>query len=105
MAIVETDVTSDRTIEQIPIGQVPTDLQPGTLPRKMRAWVIRRDREGRAKPLKSLGRSDDLPLLFGHHVPHDEADRSPPFHAGFAVRQNPYRSALRNLSPSHAFHR
>ena len=56
MAIAETDVNSDRTIEQIPLGQVPTDLQPGTLPKKMRAWVIRRDREG--EPLQAFQQED-----------------------------------------------
>jgi crotonyl-CoA carboxylase/reductase len=32
--------------DQIPLGQMPADLQPGTLPRSMHAWVIRREREG-----------------------------------------------------------
>src|SRR3979411_2114741 len=56
MAIAETDVTSDRSIEQIPIGQVPSELQPGSLPRKMRAWVIRREREG--EPLQAFQQED-----------------------------------------------
>src|ERR1700682_399912 len=56
MAIAETDVTSDRSIEQIPIGQVPSELQPGSLPRKMRAWVIRREREG--EPLEAFQQED-----------------------------------------------
>ena len=46
MAIAETQMTSDRTVEQIPIGQIPDELEPGTLHSKMRAWVIRREREG-----------------------------------------------------------
>ena len=56
MAIAETGVNSDRSIEQIPLGQVPTDLQPGSLPKKMRAWVIRRDREG--EPLQAFQQED-----------------------------------------------
>src|SRR3979411_2103152 len=56
MAIAETDVTSDRSIEQIPIGQVPADLQPGSLPKRMRAWVIRREREG--EPLQAFQQED-----------------------------------------------
>ncbi|HEV1997773.1 MAG TPA: crotonyl-CoA carboxylase/reductase, partial [Candidatus Dormibacteraeota bacterium] len=56
MAIAETGVNSDRSIEQIPLGQVPTDLQPGSLPKKMRAWVIRRDREG--EPRRAFQQED-----------------------------------------------
>jgi len=63
MAIIETDVTSDRTIEQIPIGHIPTDLQPGTLPKKMRAWVIRREREG--EPLKAFDRESQMRASLG----------------------------------------
>ncbi|MHB8510338.1 MAG: crotonyl-CoA carboxylase/reductase [Candidatus Dormibacteria bacterium] len=36
----------------MPLGQVPTDLAPGTLPKKMRAWVIRKEREG--EPLSAF---------------------------------------------------
>ena len=46
MAIAETDVSSERTIDEIPLGQVPEDLKPGQLPKRMKAWVIRREREG-----------------------------------------------------------
>lgn len=56
MATPETDVTTDRTIEEIPLGHIPEDLQPGDLPRKMRAWVIRRDREG--EPIHAFQQED-----------------------------------------------
>jgi crotonyl-CoA carboxylase/reductase len=50
----------DRSIEQIPIGEVPKDLQLGMLPKKMRAWVIRRDREG--EPITAFQQEDiDVP--------------------------------------------
>jgi len=70
MAIAETGVNSDRSIEQIPLGQVPTDLQPGSLPKKMRAWVIRRDREGepRERPEREVveaGQPVDLEARVG----------------------------------------
>ncbi|HEV3232064.1 MAG TPA: crotonyl-CoA carboxylase/reductase [Candidatus Dormibacteraeota bacterium] len=46
MAITEPPATSERPVDSIPLGRLPGDLEPGTLPRKMTAWVIRREREG-----------------------------------------------------------
>jgi crotonyl-CoA carboxylase/reductase len=56
MAIAETVVTPERTIEEVPLGHIPEDLKPGDLPRKMRAWVIRRDREG--EPIDAFQQED-----------------------------------------------
>ena len=39
MAIADTGVTADRTVDQIPIGEGAAELELGTLPKKMRAWV------------------------------------------------------------------
>jgi len=36
----------------IPVGEVPSELEPGTLPKRMHAWVIRREREG--EPLQAF---------------------------------------------------
>ncbi|MEA2646930.1 MAG: crotonyl-CoA carboxylase/reductase, partial [Chloroflexota bacterium] len=56
LAVAESPVGEDRPIDQIPIGEVPEALQPGTLPKRMRAWVIRRDREG--EPLQAFQQED-----------------------------------------------
>jgi len=56
MAIAETPLESERTIDEIPLGEVPHDLKPGELPRKMRAWVIRREREG--EPIQAFQQED-----------------------------------------------
>jgi crotonyl-CoA carboxylase/reductase len=45
-----------RVIRQIPLGHVPTDLEPGQLPDTMRAWVIRAEREG--EPLSAFQLED-----------------------------------------------
>jgi crotonyl-CoA carboxylase/reductase len=37
---------SDRKVDSIPLGALPEGLEPGELPRRMSAWVIRREREG-----------------------------------------------------------
>jgi crotonyl-CoA carboxylase/reductase len=49
-------VSNGRTIDEIPIGEVPADLQPGELPRRMHAWVIRREREG--EPMQAFQQED-----------------------------------------------
>ncbi|MEA2682932.1 MAG: crotonyl-CoA carboxylase/reductase [Chloroflexota bacterium] len=60
MAIADSETTTDRDIDEIPLGHLPEDLKPGQLPRRMRAWVIRRDREG--EPLQAFQQEDiDVP--------------------------------------------
>jgi crotonyl-CoA carboxylase/reductase len=44
----------------IPVGEVPAELELGTLPKRMHAWVIRRDREG--EPLQAFQTEEiDIP--------------------------------------------
>src|SRR5947209_20375534 len=60
MAIAETDVNTERNIDEIPLGRLPEDLKPGELPRRMKAWVIRREREG--EPMQAFQQEDiDVP--------------------------------------------
>jgi crotonyl-CoA carboxylase/reductase len=60
MAIAETDVNTERNIDEISLGRLPEDLKPGELPRRMKAWVIRREREG--EPMQAFQQEDiDVP--------------------------------------------
>ncbi|HEV1996657.1 MAG TPA: crotonyl-CoA carboxylase/reductase [Candidatus Dormibacteraeota bacterium] len=68
MAIADTEVTTTaRTIDEIPLGEVPADLKPGDLPRRMKAWVIRREREG--EPMQAFQQEDvEVPEPGGDEV-------------------------------------
>jgi crotonyl-CoA carboxylase/reductase len=67
MAIADTQTTAERTIDAIPLGHLPADLKQGELPRKMRAWVIRREREG--QPIEAFQQEDiEVPEPDGDEV-------------------------------------
>jgi len=60
MATAPNNLAAERTVDEIPLGQLPSDLLPGQLPRRMKAWVIRRERQG--EPMQAFQQEDiDVP--------------------------------------------